>query len=91
MMKAEIASEMIRSRSQTPHPVARRASGSVFTDGLASDGGATPTDDAVASIAEADFGSGELSGIASIVYRSQRHERGLYQSPGYNSKTGENV
>ena len=62
MMNAEIASEMMRSRNQTPHPVPRRVSGSL-TLGQTTGGVAEPRDGAVASIAEANLGSGELSGI----------------------------
>ena len=62
MMKAEIAREMIKSRSQTPHPVAKRAMGSAFAGGQATEG-VEPRDGAAASIAEASFGSGELSGM----------------------------
>ena len=62
-MNAEIASEMMRSRSQTPHPDPIRASGSVFRDGATTGEGVQPRDGAVASTAEANFGSGELSGM----------------------------
>ena len=62
MMKAEIASEMIRSRSQTPHPATTRIAGPALT-GSGTGGAVEPISGAATSTPEASVGSGELSGM----------------------------
>jgi len=71
MMKAEIAREIIRSRSQTPSPVPVRT-GSSGPEGQGSE--AEPEAGKFASIAGGDFGSEELSGMLHYCIQ-KRHQK----------------